>query len=702
MAQRSITLSANKWAQVDQNYPSIVTPMGSTYGYAERRQSNGTVMSEVFVGFSAFSSSLRNNRLYSVTAKWAIQSSDDNAKSTGGTYSAWQPARVFLCPCESNFDASSLMWSNKPGQLGNKTMISTRLTNLGAKRDVDLSLNADSATAEDQSLLAKNFLVNHTGYFYCAITGSDTRSGTVKTYVHRTLENGSTVPYLTIVYDDSVMVQSKITPGNCPTGGYVNPRTAREFSWTFEKNDTYYCVGGFTQQSAKLCWRVSGESTWNEVSASGSTQNLTVPANTFPVNSTIEWYLQGTDTAGTTSTSATYTFSTVAAPVVISLIDPINSVEDGSKEISFEWTYSTADGFTPTGVSLLWKQVGSETWHVLLTNAAWRTSYTVAANTFPAGEIQWAVRGFNIDGAEGNYAMATFVSVAAPEVSMLEATAVPYSTITWQAEGQQAFAVEAAGKTYGPYFGTEKSFTLPDYLEDGTHAIRLRVLGTYGIWSEWNETSVTVENVPGEEIILSGTASTDAELVWTTEETTEDFYICRDGKIIGHTAENYFTDRFTSGNHNYEVINKLENGNYTKSNLVSLEVNPENTVIALVAGGEWLEIKHFLKDQTDPEYEESVDVTYDHIGGRAFPSVVISEYRDMTASYSAVFLCSEEEQHQRFRAMLGRPVVIKTKDGEVQIGVLESWSRRPRRKDYTEYAFTVRRIDWEDYVDDTH
>ena len=410
MAQRSITLSVNKWAQVDQNYPSIVTPMGSTYGYAERRQSTGTVMSEVFVGFSGFSSSLRKNRLYSATAKWAIQSSDDNAKSQGGSYSAWQPARVFLCPCESDFNPSSLMWSNKPGQLGSKEMISTRLTNLGAKKDVDLSLYADSATTEDLSLLAKNFLVNNTGYFYCAITGADTRSGTVNTFVHKTLENGSTVPYLTIVYDDSVTVKSQIKAETFPLD--VNPAAAQTFSWYYGPAGDYHCVDeNWVQSSAKFYWKKSTSSTWNQISISGNTKQVTIPANTFPTGTTVLWYLQGTDTEGTTTSTTTYAFSTASSQITPDSY-PSGSNIDNRLARTFTWHFQSSYGnYRQGSATFHWRKQGTTAWNNI--NASGTTqSVSVPAYTFPAAStIEWYLSGTDFGGTSSTSQTKTFSTV---------------------------------------------------------------------------------------------------------------------------------------------------------------------------------------------------------------------------------------------------------------------------------------------------
>lgn len=254
---------------------------------------------------------------------------------------------------------------------------------------------------------------------------------------------------------------------------------------------------------------------------------------------------------------------------------------------------------------------------------------------------------------------------------------------------------------YGPYFGTEKVFSIPDKLEDGEHTIGVSVVGTYGLWSEWGTAIVTVQNVPGEEIVLGGVPGVDNFLSWATAEETSDFLIFRDGVQIGRTAEISFTDRYAAGEHTYKVINRLSDGNYSESNEVTLDANIDGTYISLLSGGEWLKIKYMLKSASDQEYEESVETVYTHLAGDHYPSASISNYYERSLKYSAVFLFTEEADHAKFKAMLKRPVIMKFENGNVIVGVIDSWTVLHRKHYYTAYTFSLQQIEWEDYVDDT-
>lgn len=523
-----------------------------------------------------------------------------------------------------------------------------------------------------------------------------------------TFQSGKTYEYKITATDEDGTVSStntytfttaptKVTPSNAPTSGYSNPRNSIFFGWTYQST-----AGGTVPAGATtLYWRVSGSDTWNEVPAEAGVTSVTIPANTFPTASTIQWYLSGTDSTGYASQTSVYSFSTAAGEVTTDPISPKNTVESNNTPITFIWEYSSPDGFQPLRQELMWKLVTDDSWTTIATLTNGETSYTVPANTFPAGELRWGVNPYNIDNVHGTGHSTTFISYGAPETPTVYAAAVPFTTVTWQASDQQAYKIRVDDIVYGPYFGTEKSFTVPDMMEDGEHTIGVSVVGTYALWSEWGTSIINVQNVPGGEIVLGGNSGVDNFLSWTTAEETSDFLVFRDNVQIGRTAEISFTDRYAVGEHAYKVINRLPSGNYSESNEVLLNAVIDGTYISLLSGGEWLKIKYQLKDASDQEYTESIETVYNHLAGDDYPSVSISRYRERSLSYSAVFLYVDEEDHARFKDMLRKPIIMKFENGNVIVGVVDSWSVLHRKNYYTAYTFSLRRIEWEDYVDDT-
>ena len=511
--------------------------------------------------------------------------------------------------------------------------------------------------------------------------------------ISATDEDGTTTE--TAIYTFTVPA-SQVLVTMAPTSGYVNPRNTRIFSWLYQTS-----VGPYPAGNTSLFWRVTGSDSWTEVQAVYGENSLTIPANTFPVASTIEWYLSGTDSTGYASQTSVYSFSTSAGRVTATPVSPISTVESNNEEITLTWTYSSADGFAPSRFVLYWKLITDDSWTVLTDSATAATSYTAPAYTFTAGEIQWYVLPYNIDGVAGSGDSASFIAYGAPEAPVVSAEAVPYTTVIWQATGQEAYEVQVDGDTYGPYFGTEKQFELPEKLEDGQHTIRVRIIGNYGLWSQYGTAVITVENQPGAEIVLTGTAGTDAALSWTTAASETDFLIYRDDVQIGHTAQTAFTDRLAVGEHRYYIVNRLQSGNYSKSNEITLDIVVTGTFIAALPDGEWLEIRYSMRDQRDPQYEQSAESFYDHIAGNQYPSAIVSGYRENKMTFSALFLAEQEEERKRFESLLGKAVIMKLRDGSVFTAILDNWNKEIRKNHWTAYSFSLRRVEWEDYTDDT-
>lgn len=698
MAHATVRLPVTgKWAYIDSDTPIGVIDISEkseVYMNTWMGTAPNWKGSQLFFQVEEFPAALSKNRIYYATAKFAFRTT-------------WQVNKYRIMNAKEDFDPATLEYSNKPALYGALTIESPQVSSSQTGQNFkDFELSPKTATAEYLSVNTCKLLKFPTHVLVQTETSS---SGSVKlstTGITKlwTLTDGVTLPYIEVTYDDSISIGSNIKVANAPTSGYVNPRESTSFTWIYEKDTSsgYDCFGEeYGQSSATFCWKTSSDESYTAVQISGATQGVTIPANTFPVSSTIQWYVEGTDDGGTTSQTEVYSFSTSAGAVTATPVSPKNTIESNNAPITFRWTYSSADGFAPSRYKFMWKLSADSQWTAPVDSTDVVNEYTFPANTFPAGEIQWKVVPYNIDGAEGTGTSTTFICFGAPEAPVVSAESTPFSTVTWQASDQQAYKIKVDDVIYGPYFGTEKTFEIPNKLEDGEHRVSVAVLGTYALWSEWGTSIINVQNVPGEAIVLGGTGGIDAFLSWTTAEATSDFLVFRDGVQIGHTEKITFVDRYAVGEHTYKVINRLPNGNYSESNEVVLESHTDGTYISLLDGGEWLKIKYMLKDSSDQQYDESIETIYNHFAGSDYPSVSISRYRERSLKYSAVFLYVDEAEHTAFKNMLRKPVVMKFENGNVIAGVIDSWTVIHRKQYYTAYTFTLRQIEFEDYTDDT-
>jgi len=674
MAQTSVRVNAKNFAMVSDNTPN-------------------THVAVTVPGPNALDTN------YAGGGNWMLFQFDDPTESLG-TYRLYDVRGVFnvgrsattswIKAVLGDYDPNTVAWNTKPEISGIYGSLVGGGVFPSGRQDVTFSSNG---TASAKTALAKELLKYCGGIF----------EPTGKSYLFElyTELQDSSAPYLEFIYDDTETVPGKIVYKSGPTSGYANPREPIAFAWGFEKTGDYYCAADFTQTSAVFYWKESGAENYTAVNIQGEQKGVTIPANTFPTGTTIEWYVQGTEAGGATSQTEVYSFSTSAGTVTATPIEPVSSIESNNEEIVFKWSYSSPDGFPASRYALKWREMGATEWNTIVDSQDVTNSYTVPANTFPAGEIQWGVLPYNIDGTAGSGSVASFISFGAPEAPPVTTDAVPFLTVGWQSDDQQAYEISIGENVYGPYFGTEKSFKLAEPLADGTYTVKVRVMGEYGLWSPEGSTSVNITNVPGETITLGSMEALDNCIMWTTEEETADFLIYRDGKWIGHTESGSFRDRYVTGTHVYQVLNRLPDGNYSASGELTLTAETDCVYIALLSGSDWLKLEIPRKGQKDPEFTKSAESFYGHLAGDVYPSAIVSGYREDSMSFGATFLQEHEADRQRFEAMLGKSVIMKLRDGSVIFGILDNLKKEHKKLSWTAYSFTLRRIEWEDFVDDT-
>lgn len=521
-------------------------------------------------------------------------------------------------------------------------------------------------------------------------------SSKIRWYVVGTDVGGTTTRTTSKTFDT---VSTAITPQNCPTSGYYDPRNAITFSWYYSS-----VLGEYEQQSAVLYWRESGDEEWNEINVSGDTLSVTVPANTFPVASTVEWYIAGTDSGGTTSTTDQYSFSTTASTARAICISPVGQVEDGTKPILFTWIVQNDDGSLPLRTVVEWKYDTESQleWKTLLDTVSTDTEFIVPAETFGAGAVEWRVSAYNRDLIQGPVNVASFVCLHSPEAPAgLAATPVPRTLVRWQSSGQEAYEVVIDGnvvaKAYGPSVYT---YQQNEPLEDGEHTIAVRVQGQYGLWSNYSETTILVKNEPGSSIELSGVFDIDAELVWTvnTQDENATMNVYRDGKRIASFRNSFtFADRLAVGNHSYYVELWESSGNYTRSNTVSGTITIEESVIADVIGGEWMNINLTEDSNHKGNFSWQKEFAVRNVLGSEYPIIEIGKNITLTGNYSCAF--KDNESAMQFERFKGKSVIIKSRRNDIISGVIVSLNKQTSQF-YINYSFTLQQTSLEDFITD--
>ena len=584
------------------------------------------------------------------------------------------------------------------------TAVSPKNTTRTASSSMSYTWSVSGSTTQTKAELYINGTLRET------VNGSSTSvyssyrppAGTVSWYVKVTNNLGVVSRSDTATFTIQYVSISYLAPYNSKTSGSINRFAAQTFTVQMQANGTPYT--DYSVVDPVFYWRQSGESTWNSIQMTreyvGSTYKratVTIPANTLP-KGTIQWYASAGDGEGNTRSTSTYNLSTVAVPITATPTAPIDTVETANTPTVFTWRNSGTITIYPTAAQLQystdninWTDFGS------VTGSA--ATYTAAAGALPSGQLFWRVRVKNVDDVWGSWSdPVTFSNFGAPSVSQVLADDKPFTTITWTSSTQQAYRITIDGSVvYGTYWGANvHAFTLPLPLADGAHTAAVEVQNEYGQWSQPAQTDFTVTNVPGSAVSLSRSVDIDAELYWSGGAGTGDFAVYRDGVRIARTGQQAFTDRLCLGEHEYFVLELLQDGYYTKSNVVTAEIFVPVPQIALLSGGPWIPMEKCL--EISRRYTRKREKALTHYRGLTLPVVEWGSFWDESVELSVFY--EYGQQADRFAALCGNTVVIKEPDGRMMVGALSELPEDAKAF-HRFFTFTGDSVEWEDLADGT-
>lgn len=450
--------------------------------------------------------------------------------------------------------------------------------------------------------------------------------------------------------------------------------------------------------SYKLFWRQTGTSTWYQQSViptgQPSSGQVIVPANTFPGGS-IEYYIQITDSGGTTTNSDTYTLDTTDTTSTAIAVSPAGSVEDGSAPIHFQWNHINASGALQTKAELQFSQDG--TWGDAITVTGSSTEYEAPANTFASGTWYWRVRTYNLDDVAGAWSdPVQLISVASPPApNILVTDSSPRPAIQWQTKEQEAYQIQLSDIFDQTYYGTGKTWRCPVYLEDGTYTVKVRTQNSFGLWGAWATASLIVSNDPGSSIALQVPGKESASLNWEAEG--YDYYLVYRNSIpIAKVSGMSYTDDYSVGEALYVVRGCYNSSNnYGLSNMVTVMIIPEEPVIKTLGDDDWLHMPYSSQQHRTYKASMARDVQAVKLSGHRYPVAEASEFYTDSLAINCAFL--REACPLRLEKMLGQLVCLKTPSGEMAIGTLDKLSKTTNLF-YIEYSIAVSQEDFREEI----
>lgn len=502
-------------------------------------------------------------------------------------------------------------------------------------------------------------------------------------------------PYLNFAIDTADTVGLYIASAS-PSGGYINRTKETVFRW--EALPDGECYGDVIQSGGILVWKVGESGTLHNIDV-GTASSCTVPANTFPAaTEDVRWQVQLQSNSGTETVSKWYSFTTADAVPVAAAVSPANTILDGAADNAFRWTHSTANGTQQTAYDLQYSTDGS-TWTDLLSGSGAETSTTIPAGTLPAGAIYWRVRTYNQDAVASEWSSAAEIIVisapSAPNVTVEDVS--PRPVLQWSSLGQQGFEVAIGDYSSGTVFGASQRWQCPEVLPDGNYVARVRVINTYGLWSDWGSTPLTISHTAGAEIALQAEAAHAVDLFWSTSGAYDRYIVLRDGVPIAKTRELNYTDNRSIGGANYQVMGIPAAGwGYGLSNAVSCTVTVETLMLCDLTAGEWHTLR--LSDQQHRTFAESITqtVTRVNLSGRVYPVAEKTHWRNRTVTVT--WADTDPAALTEYDGLLGKTVCVKSPGGRMVYGLVDN-IQRTESVFYTVYSAEIWQLDDTEVID---
>ena len=506
---------------------------------------------------------------------------------------------------------------------------------------------------------------------------------------------GENRPYLRIFIDETTTCGLTINEV-APSSGSVVKTEANIFSW--DATDEELCLAALEQASAIFRWRSGTSGTIHTINVSGNSQSVTVPENTFAGTTSIQWQVAVTANSGVVTTSDWVTLSTADATSTAAPLSPVDTVIDGSKDVLFQWQHSISTG-TAQSKADLQKSTDGSTWTTLATVTGAARQWTCPAGTLTSSIKYWRVRTYNADGVAGEWSdAAQIVVIAAPTAPSIQIKSTgPRPSISWQTSEQEAYQVELDSVlSGGTHYGTEKTWTSPAYLADGSHTVRVRVQNQYGMWSDWGAAALPVTNTPGASITLAVQASSVADLSWQTSGSYDFYLVYRNGKPVAKLTQTQYTDELSSGSVTYQVRGCYANsGNYGISQAVTVDVRADVHQVSDLSSGLTLRLPYSDSQHRQTTRTLSRQIELLQLSGAYYPVAV--EVDSGTDALSITAALTDESQVRQLMNLVGKLVCAKTPQGDMVIGYITSL---PKQHDgfLNVFNFTVEQIDYDDEV----
>lgn len=494
-------------------------------------------------------------------------------------------------------------------------------------------------------------------------------------------------PLLTLLYDDEIEIANYWTVS--PASGYIDSSKEKLFSWDLQR--TYATINdAFSNFTAYIDWRTSDSGNITSINC-GSATSYTVPAGTFPRGATsLQWRVRHSS-GDIAYVSDWYTFTTAESTPEATPIAPRNTIEDGNKDISLDWSYRISTGTEQAAYQVQWSR-DKTSWETSGEVLSPDTSYVIPGETLVSGSWFWRVRAKNSTGVWSDYSdIVMFTVIASPKVLGVSATQDASPVISWQCSEQNAYQVIIPGIfDSGMVYGMQTTFDFRKIIPDGSYIVQVRVQSKYGVYSDFVSAPLNISHLSGGDILLNATTEEDkVNLSWATEDSYSAFIVYRNGKAIAKTESNYYTDKYAYGTAEYYVygLKSSDRNYYGTSNSAVVSIDFDYPVLIVENTGEAVKLTNSDVQTRTVDLQEDRTYTSTIIYKQKYPVYEMSDNYTASLSVIAAFKNGDPDIDAMLN-LAGKPVCLKHKLYGSVYGIVSSFTIS-RNDFYTRFSFYV-------------
>lgn len=450
-------------------------------------------------------------------------------------------------------------------------------------------------------------------------------------------EYAAYAPQLIVTIDDYVPPKpTNLIPNNTSR----NKAGEIRFSWNFVDE-----AMGTSQASYQLMYSTDDFITATTVT--GGTDNYHIlPANTFTEGQIVKWKVKVTDSNGDTtdwSDVATFTIG-ATVPSMPEIIDPVSIIVNSTDIVYFRWKFIDQYGYTQAKFDLQYKADGQTETTITVTDT--NNYYAMPANTLGGGNYSWRVRCYNAFGEVSPYTnWVPFYSIGKPSLPIITSvTNSMHPTITWTAPEQDLFILKLYQGGNVVFDSGEQisngRYTIPEFINNGTYTLGLRVRNIYGFWSDEllysliisttkpSKPNMTINIVHKFNAAIIITSSTNTNLIYRKGSRDDDF------KLIAIVNGNSFIDySMPAGTSQYFVRSMTDTG-YNDSDIVAAAISFKGIILSGADNlSDYIHI-YLTKDSDKRKVILPVKDQYEiDCNGRVYPIVQSNKHKKHTENH---------------------------------------------------------------------